>query len=450
MNAFIVAGTNSGVGKTTVTLSLISALKQLGFSVQPFKVGPDFIDPGYHTIASGNTSVNLDSWMLSKEYNIHNFHINSKDKDIAIVEGVMGFYDGFSTTEDFGSSAEISKILKLPVILIVNGKSLARSAAAIVLGFEKFDANVDIKGIIFNNVSGESHYEYLKESVEHYCNAQPIGYFKKGDFESLPSRHLGLVTVQDNPNIEKLLDGYGKIALKRLNTDKLLELTRYNHSYEVKQTKKTIKKKVKVAVARDNAFCFYYHDNLKKLCEYGAEITFFSPLKDEKIPDGSQLIYLGGGYPELYAKQLSENVSMMLSIKNFSDNYGYIYAECGGFIYLTKGVHTKEGKFFPFTGIFNEEAVMLNRLKTLGYTEIETKTDAFWGKSSIKARGHEFHYSFLKNNGENLDKIYSVKMRKKSQSKEEGYIYKNTLGSYIHLHFGSNPRLLSSLFENFN
>jgi len=155
--------------------------------------------------------------MLSNEYNKHNFYINFKDKDIAIVEGVMGFFDGFSTTEDFGSSAEISKILKLPVILIVNGKSLARSAAAIVLGFEKFDANVNIKGIIFNNVSGESHYEYLKESVEHYCNAQPIGYFKKGDFQSLPSRHLGLVTVQDNPNIEKLLDSYGKIALKRLN-----------------------------------------------------------------------------------------------------------------------------------------------------------------------------------------------------------------------------------------
>ncbi len=452
MNAFMVAGTNSGVGKTTITLALISAIESKGFKIQPFKVGPDFIDTGYHSLASGFPSVNLDSWMLSENYNKTNFSLHCKEKDIAVVEGVMGLYDGFGTTNDSGSSAQIAKILNLPVILIVNGASIARSAAAIVFGFENFDSEVNITGIIFNNVSGESHYNYLKESVAYYCNAEPLGYFKKNDFSPLKSRHLGLVTVEDNSNVKNMLDDYAEILLKRIDIDRLLEKTEYNltANYNLTEVNFGCSSKLKVSVAKDNAFCFYYHDNLEILKALGAEITFFSPLHNDSIPEDTDILYLGGGYPELYAEQLSSNRSMLHSIKRFSENYGFIYAECGGFIYLTEGVYVNNNKFFSFTGIFKDRAIMLNKLKALGYAEITTTTKDFWGKKGVKAKGHEFHYSYLKNNGNNLKKIYSVTMRKNFQSKTEGYIYKNTLGSYIHLHFGSNIDIIKSLFENFN
>ena len=448
----MIAGTNSGVGKTTITLALISVFKRAGLSVQPFKVGPDFIDPGYHTFASGFPSVNLDGWMLSEKYNKSNFNFHLKDKDIGIVEGVMGFYDGFSTTDNNGSSAQIAIALDLPVILIVDGKSIARSAAAIVKGFEVLDENVNITGVIFNNVSGDSHYNYLKESVKHYCNAEPLGYFKKDDFKPLKSRHLGLVTIEDNSQLGDLLSEYGEIAEKRIDIKALLDKTEYafsekcNPPVNIKKFNKTIN----VSIAKDNAFSFYYFDNIKILEYFGANITFFSPLKDKAIPYNTDLLYLGGGYPELYAEQLSENRSMLSSVADYSNSHGFVYAECGGFIYLTEGVFSLEGKFFPFTKIFKDRAIMYNRLRALGYAEIETKNKSFFGKQSLIARGHEFHYSYLENNGENLEKIYSVKMRKRSQNKDEGYICKNTLGSYIHLHFGSNLNLVKSLFENLN
>jgi cobyrinic acid a,c-diamide synthase len=451
MKSFMIAGSNSGVGKTTITIGLISALKNLGYKVQPFKVGPDFIDPGYHTIASGYTSINLDGWMLTKDYNLSNFYKYSKNKDISIIEGVMGLFDGFSTENDSGSSAEIAKWLDIPVILIINGKSIARSAAAIVYGFENFDKNIQIKGVIFNNVSGDNHYSYLMESVKHYCKAEPLGYFKPDDFTPLPSRHLGLVTVEDNSNIGNYINEYGEVVKKRLNIGKLIELSEKNLNYDLENTIiEPYKKNIKIAVAKDNAFCFYYHDNLKILENYGAELTFFSPINDDNLPEDISMIYFGGGYPELFAEKLSKNISLIKEIRDFSDNGGFIYAECGGFIYLTEGVYDLNGKFFPFAGIFKDRAIMHNRLRSLGYAEVETLDNRFWGKRGLIIRGHEFHYSYLKNNGTQLEKIYKVTMRKQSNNKLEGYIENNTLGSYIHLHFGSNSSIIEYLFENLN
>ncbi len=445
MNAFLIAGTNSGVGKTTITLALISYFSNQGLSVQPYKVGPDFIDPGYHKLFSGNISINLDSFMLSKSYNISNFNQYSYNKDIAIVEGVMGLFDGFSGKNERGSSAQIAKWLNLPVILIVNSQSIARSVAAIVYGFENFDKDLKIAGIIFNNVSSENHFSYLKESVEKYCKSKVLGFFKKGDLPSIPSRHLGLLTVEDNAEFINYKKSLSEIVEKRINIKKLLGITKYTVSKPHLSNK--INKKLKVAVAKDKAFSFYYEDNLKLIEKYGGEITFFSPLKDKKLPDNIEAIYLGGGYPEIYAETLSKNRVLIEQIKNFSENRGFIYAECGGFIYLTEGVIDFNGKFFPLVGIFKDRAIMQKRLRSLGYAEVTFTEKTFFGEFGTKIKGHEFHYSYLENGGEALKKIYNVKMRKFPEGKAEGFLYKNTLGSYIHLHFGSNKKVVKNFIE---
>jgi cobyrinic acid a,c-diamide synthase len=446
MNAFLIAGTNSGVGKTTITLALISYFKKKGLNVQPFKVGPDFIDPGYHKLFSNNHSINLDGWMLSKKYNISNFKKHTANKNISIVEGVMGLFDGFSGTSDKGSSSQMAKWLNIPVILIVNAKSMARSIAAVVYGFENFDKNLKLTGVILNNVSSDNHYSYLENSIKKYCKTTILGYFKKGDFPAISSRHLGLVTVEDNIDFINYKNTLAEIVEKRINIKKLLSITKYPDQ-AVKNIKRT-KKKVKIAVARDKAFSFYYYDNLKLIEQYGGEIVFFSPLSDNTLPAGIKAIYLGGGYPEIYAEQLSKNSNMINEIKTFSKSGGYIYAECGGFIYLTEGVYDFNGKFSPLVGVFKEQAIMEKKLKALGYAEVTLQKDSFFGEKNLKIRGHEFHYSYLKNNGKNLIKIYNVKMRKHPEGKQEGYSYKNTLGSYIHLHFGSNQNIVKNFIQS--
>jgi len=447
MNAFMIAGTNSGVGKTSITLGLIRLFQKKNLSVQAFKVGPDFIDTGYHAFLSNKPAINLDSWMLSKDYNIENFLYYSKNNKISIIEGVMGLYDGFSTTDDDGSSALIAKWLKVPVILVVNASSMARSAAAIVKGFETFDPNINIVGVIFNHVSGENHYSYLSESVSHYCNAKPLGYIPKNSFKPLPSRHLGLVTIEDSNFEKNFFDEYAMILEKHINIDKLLSLTKYKTKIfnNIEKKEKSLKKNIKIGVAKDKAFCFYYHDNIEILKKFGAEIIFFSPLNDKKLPDNLDALYFGGGYPELYSKELSANKQLLSEIKNFSEKKKIIYAECGGFMYLTKGIIDTHNNFFELVGIFDDIAVMNKKLSKLGYAEINIIQDTFFGKN-IKAKGHEFHYSHLKYNGEKLAKVYEVKMRKGLQ-KFEGYKLNNTVGSYIHLHFGSNLEIIKNLIS---
>ncbi len=434
---FMIAGTNSGAGKTSITIALLAALKDFGFNVLPFKVGPDFIDPGYHTLVSGNSSINLDGWMLSRDYNFKNFYSKFKSgKDIGVVEGVMGLYDGFSGTSDDGSSAQIAKWLDVPVILVVNVKSMARSVAAVINGYKDFDKNLKLKGVILNNVGSENHFNYLKDAIDKYCNVEIVGYFLKGDFPELKSRHLGLVTVEDNIEFKKKVKIFSEVAKKRINFEKLLNIAKFDNLPGIKIKKTKFKKKFKVAIAKDNAFCFYYHDNLKILENIGAEIVYFSPLKDKKLPEGVEFIYLGGGYPELYAKELSENKLLINEIKSYIEDGNFVYAECGGFMYLTEGIYIND-KFYPLVGIFKDRAKLDGRLRALGYREVKFLKDTFFAKKGEIARGHEFHYSHLVNSGKDLEKIYEITPRSKNSIQKEGYIYKNSLGSYIHLHFGS-------------
>ena len=443
---FMIAGTHSGVGKTSITISIISALKELKYNILPFKVGPDFIDPGYHTFVSGNPSINLDGWMLSKDYNIENFYSKFKNEnDVAVVEGVMGLFDGFSGDSEDGSSAQIAKWLDLPVILVVDCKSMARSIAALINGYKNFDTKLNLAGVILNNVGSERHLNYLIQAISKYCKVEIIGYFFKGDLPELSSRHLGLVTIEDNIEFKNKIKVFSEIAKKRIDFHKLFSISKFNFVPKNRELKIS-EKKIKIGVAKDNAFCFYYYDNLKILEQKGAEIIFFSPLKDRKLPKEIKFIYFGGGYPELYAKELSQNKLILNEIKDFIEQGNYVYAECGGFMFLTEGIYIGD-RFFPLVGIFKDRAKLDNRLRALGYREITLLNDTFLAKKGEKIRGHEFHYSHLINEGKCLKKVYEITSRDGNINKIEGYIYKNCIGSYIHLHFGSNTKIFTKCFS---
>ncbi len=424
----------------------------MGYKVAPFKIGPDFIDPGHHQKVCNKPSINLDSWMLSKDYNKKRFLKRSAWADLAIVEGVMGLFDGYSGISEAGSTAQMAKILNLPVILIVDAKSMARSVAAIVQGFENFDKDLKIAGIIFNRVGSPNHYEYLKEAVINTCKSKPLGYILRNEIIHLPDRHLGLVTAEENSlskdGLVELVSMIDKnTSLKDFVRDlPLINSQKFSVSLEVLK-KKEESLKLTIAVARDKAFSFYYKDNIDILIRNGAEIIEFSPLKDTQLPDNIHGLYLGGGYPELFANQLSQNVSLLTQIKTASCQYLPIYAECGGFMYLcSKMTDTNRKNQYPMAGCFPFSIEMNTKFRSLGYREITLRDNTLLGKKGDILRGHEFHYSsiirdsFYKSfSKDDMMNVYKVTKRDGKKIDLSGFYTKNTLGSYLHLHFGSMP-----------
>ncbi len=419
--------------------------QKIGLIVAPFKVGPDFIDPGHHTRITGTVSRNLDGWMLTREYNADCFRRHTASADIAIVEGVMGLFDGYSGTSEEGSTAQMAKWNNLPVVLVVNAQSMARSAAAIVQGFENFDPDLTFAGVIFNKVGSERHLAYLTEAMEGNSGIPVLGGIFRDESIEIPERHLGLVTndehilsagaiaklaglIEDNIDIAKLLDNVKEYMASDPDAGNV--------------AKKDIQKEhiVKIGVARDQAFCFYYKDNIEILESFGAEIVHFSPMEDSTLPKGINGIYFGGGYPELFAKKLSDNKSLLEEIQALSEKNMPLYGECGGFMYLCNDITDHDGDTHKMTGCLPFSLRMLNKLKTLGYREVAIKKASVLGETGHRVRGHEFHYSEIINVDETVETVYSVQKRVFNSSVEEGYLKGNTLGSYIHLHFGSNPK----------
>lgn len=450
LSAFCISGTHSGCGKTTITLGIISALKKKGLRVQPFKIGPDFIDPGHHRRVAERDSHNLDSWMMNSDYNKGIFLRYSMDADVSIVEGVMGLYDGFSPTEQIGSSAEMAKILGIPVVLVVDASSMARSVSALVKGFKEYDPDLDIKGVILNRVGSASHAELLKEAIYHDLPGLKIlGVLKKENDIMMESRHLGLITDEDAPldpyRIEILANWIEQgLELDLLLNEMKIEIDEEIHFLKA-SSQDSYKEPVRLGIAMDKAFCFYYPENLRLLKESGTELVPFSPLRDKELPSNIQGIILGGGYPELYARELSENQSIREEIRDFSLKGGPIYAECGGFMYLTDKIRDMDGNEYEMVGVFPLRSVMSSSLKKLGYREVITNIDTLLGPAGTRIRGHEFHYSFLEGDIGALDKAYKVFTRKDSSFMLDGLIRGNTIASYIHLHWGSNP----SISDNF-
>ena len=441
----VIAGTHSGVGKTTVTLALLAALKARGRLVQPFKAGPDFIDPGHHTMVTGRPSRNLDGWILGKAVNRDIFTRAATDADLSIIEGMMGLFDGSSPVNEIGSTAELAKQLDAPVLLVIDGSAMARSAAAMVSGYAKFDPDLRVKGVLFNRVSSEGHYQLLKDAVEQETDVVAVGYLRPDQAVTISDRHLGLVTAMEQ-GAGILYGLLAKAATETVDLDRVEALARSCRELPTaipQSVTRSHSRKIRIGVAQDQAFCFYYQDNLELLEAEGAELVKFSPLNDQVLPD-VDMLYLGGGYPELHGEVLARNVTMRTAVLKFAERGGTIYAECGGMMYLTQAIRDFEGRTHEMVGLFPSETVMQKPGLTLGYRTVELSQGCILGVTGSIARGHEFHYSTLVPKGR---LAYACVLRDaRGESKgSDGLVAGNALALYTHVHFASQPQMASAL-----
>ncbi len=442
IKGIVIAGTHSGAGKTTITLGLMAALTARGYTVAPFKVGPDFIDPGHHSRISGRASRNLDGWMLSKDYNLKVFARHTVDADIAVVEGVMGLYDGHDGRSEAGSTAQMAKWLGLPVALVVGASSMARSAAALVKGFEGFDAALSFAGVMFNHLGSDRHLGYLKEAMDGHVRMPVLGGLMRDAAIAIPERHLGLMTREDHALSDDNRRRLAALIENQMDIEALLQmLPDFDLSGSASSPRmETPMTGVRIGVARDAAFCFYYSDNLELLEAAGAQLVFFSPLTDSRLPPGLGGLYFGGGYPELHAGVLAGNRTLRQEIRQLSQINMPIYGECGGFMYLCREMGDTDGNTFPMAGCLPLATRMLGRLKALGYREVTQSMATVLGPEGQVMRGHEFHYSTLTGGTVAVPGAYRMADRAGMDKTAEGFVVGQTLGSYIHLHFGSCPQ----------
>jgi cobyrinic acid a,c-diamide synthase len=435
LSAIVVAGTHSGVGKTSVTLGLIGALRRRSLVVQPFKVGPDFIDPLHHQRASGRPPRNLDGWMLTPETNRERFARHTADADVAVIEGVMGLFDGSEGGSDRGSTAEMAKLLGLPVVLVVDASAMARSAAALVHGFTSFDPDLRVAGVILNNVGGDAHAGMIRDAVG---GAVPIlGAIPRAADLVVPERHLGLHLPHETQSdyVEQL----ASLIEQCVDLERLLELG-LTERRPLRPAPTSTQPIARIGVARDEAFCFYYADNLELLQGAGAELVEFSPTGDP-LPADLDGLYIGGGYPELHADKLTANVAARTAIRELAAVGAPVYAECGGLMYLAE-VLELDGERYPLCGVLPFGTKMPAPLK-LAYVEVKT-TGGIFGPGH-RARGHLFHRSEIV--GEpRVGRCYRLRDSRGDET-EEGYEVGNVLASYAHLHFASEPELARALLR---
>lgn len=435
MKGFVLAGTRSGIGKTTVSMGLMAVFED----VAPFKVGPDYIDPSFHKFITGNKSYNLDLFLMGEDGVKYSFEKHRKE--ISIVEGVMGLYDGLGNSLDNYSTAHLSRVLNLPVILVVDAAGKSTSIAAEILGYKNLDARVNIAGVIINKVNNEKLYEMLKEAIENYTGITCLGYLKKDENLGISSRHLGLLQADEVEDLKEkkeiLKEEIRKtIDLKRI--EEIANLEKSEKNIDIFKNIENLYQGLKVGVARDRAFSFYYEDNLELLQRMGIEIIEFSPIKDKKIPE-VDMLYFGGGYPENYLEELSNNKEFLNALKCFYESGGYIYGECGGFMYLSQGIKTLDGKNYPMAQLLDCSIKMTGRLfaSRFGYVDITF--------DNLEGKAHEFHYSTIDEVGSD-ERVFKVK---KSDGREWlcGYKNKNLIAGYPHLHFFKNLEILKQILE---
>jgi cobyrinic acid a,c-diamide synthase len=444
MKGVLIAGTAGGVGKTTVALAIMVGLRARGLVVQPFKCGPDFIDAGHHSAICGRASRNLDTWMLSGEANRRVFSDACAGADIAVVEGMMGLFDGVAGEGEEGSSAEIAKLLDLPVVLALDAGNSARSLAAVARGFELFDSALRVEGFILNRVAGERHFRMLECAFRSTTTVPILGWLPRDPAVEIPERHLGLHTAAEKTEkteMSRRLAALATLARDRLDLGLLeqFESSLRAASRPAFDAAAHGADPVRVGVARDQAFSFYYEDNLDALRELDAEILEWSPLSDKELPTDIDALYIGGGYPELYAAQLSENRALTKQVKAFSQTGKPVYAECGGMMYLAEALRTSQG-LFPMAGVLPLSVEMTEHLVHFGYTDVEFRQDCLLGENGTTVRGHSFHCSRVTETSP-VAPAYLVHYSLSDVRTSEGYCSNNVLASYIHLHFRSNPVL---------
>ncbi|MBA3967165.1 MAG: cobyrinate a,c-diamide synthase [Nitrospirales bacterium] len=446
----VIAGTHSGVGKTTVTLALLSAFRAQGRTVQPFKVGPDFLDPGHHQLASGRESRNLDGWMLGAVLNRTIFQEAAHEADLSIIEGMMGLFDGSSPVKETGSTAELAHQLNAPILLVVDGSAMARSAAAMVYGYANFDSSLNVAGVIFNRLHSEGHYLLLKEAVEKETRIPVVGYLRADSDVTIPDRHLGLRTALEGSGTE-LYAKLGQLASATIDLVRVEQLAQAGPEMLVANSgipaedSRPLTRSVRVGVAFDPAFCFYYQENFQLLEKAGGELVRFSPMKDSSLPD-VDLVYLGGGYPEIYAEVLQRNTAMRQSIQAFAARGGVVYAECGGLMYLAKTLRDFDGTEYDMVGVIPAETAMSRTTMTLGYRELTLICGGPLGDQGVRVRGHEFHYSTLHPKGD-LEYLGHLTDAQGRDRGGDGITVGNVIALYTHLHFSSHPHVPAALVE---
>jgi cobyrinic acid a,c-diamide synthase len=486
----VLAGTGSAVGKTTISTGIMKALQDE--NVQPFKVGPDFIDPSYHTIATGNVSRNLDSFFMDEFQIINSFERAMKisKANMGIIEGVRGLYEGISPISDIGNTASIAKALDAPVVLLMDSRSLVKSAAAVVLGFKALDPDVRIEGVILNKIKGPRHFKKAKESVEKLANVPVIGGIPRNEEIAVEERHLGWVPALEMEKINRNIELWGNIAEEYIDLDALKDIMKTSDKSALKDNKdKAIesmeegnnyghrvdlsihedefnrehneainlevtngskpgelwktgnKAPIKIGVAIDEIFTFYYKETLESLEDNGAKIIPFSPYKDDEIPDVDAL-YIGGGYPEVFKKELSENESMLKSINKFHNEDRPIYGECGGLIYLSESI---DG--LGMVNAIPYSAEMTPRVQGLNYVVARSNRDNLISEEGDIFRAHEFHYTKL-NIHSTDDLVFDVLRGRGVLNNMDGVSVRNTLANYIHIHACSCPNFAYNFTKN--
>lgn len=448
MKKLMIGAASSGSGKTTFTLGLLQALKNRGLMVQPFKVGPDYVDTQYHSRITECASRNLDSFLV-RDPSVINYLFNKEavQSDVALIEGVMGLFDGFGIDKDCCSSSSIAKQLDCPVLLVVNGKSASTSIAATVKGFIDFDTDLNIVGVVINNIASENHYSLVKGAIEKYTNTTVYGYIPKNADFSLPSRQLGLVPNNEIDNVLSIIQRIASQIEKSVDIDRLLSDLGEDNIEDVSCPLTNTKhySQLTLAIAKDAAFHFYYPDNLELLESLGVKLIYFSPMSDSELPE-ADMYYFGGGYPEEFASELSSNTTMRQSIYDAYKKNACILAECGGLMYLGYTLKVEDA-VFPMVGIFEGNSFMTPRLKRFGYCYGVLKESSLIGKKGDKIYGHEFHHSVF----ETLEPSMMIMEKKRDgdiiSTWEGGYQKKQTFASYLHLHFYQNDRVVTHMLD---
>ena len=437
----VITGSSSGVGKTSITSAIIYGLKKRGYTVQPFKVGPDYIDPSYLSSIANNETKNLDVWLMGKNELLKSF-VNSSTSDISIIEGVMGYYDGFDGKTNHASTHHVATLLKSPVILILDASKTSRSIAATALGFTKFHKNSRISGIILNKIGSKKH-EILCRSALENLKIPIVGVVPKSTKNILESRHLGLIPVVEQKQLQKKIKQVSQQVADYLDFEKLVKICKNVERISKAKSQKFKKPNISIAVALDNSFNFYYRDNIDALRREGAKIKFFSPTSDKKIPNCDS-IYIGGGFPEILGRKLSQNFSMKKSIKQAAENGTPIYAECGGLMYLTKSIKHNNQKY-KMVGLFDAETEMTTKM-TLNYTQGRIISNCLIS-SPRNFNAHEFHYSKITNISKDAKFLYDLKIGEGISSKKDALSEYNVLASYCHLYFDS-AKFASNIIRN--
>ncbi|MHB9144472.1 MAG: cobyrinate a,c-diamide synthase [Symbiobacteriia bacterium] len=467
----VVAAAQSGAGKTTVATGLMAAFTSRGLRVQPYKVGPDYIDPTYHTAATGRPSRNLDSWMFGEDALRALAARSMRDADLALIEGVMGLYDGSGATSEAGSTAQVARCLAAPVLLVLDARGMARTAVALIQGLQAFDPALRLAGVVFNNVGSESHYQLLCEVVRTYVDGvEPVGYLPKQASIHMPERHLGLVPSYEQSQVAAYLSSLADLVSRTIDLDAVLRLARSSGPLpepEVPQAPVAQSRTepgavpepgaipeptailepaavpeparpVRIGLARDEAFHFYYEDGLDVLRSLGAELVAFSPLRDGALLPDLDALYLGGGFPEVYRRELADNASLRLAVGRAIAADMPVYAECGGLMFLAEAIVDGDGLEWPMVGAIPVKARMQQRLASLGYVTAVAQGETLLARPGETLTGHEFHWSVLDQRPPGWEPAYLATTRR-GGTRPEGFRRRRLLASYVHVHFAAQP-----------